>query len=157
MNFISNEHHDRPDAASPKRSILQRDGWYVGPFKTYKESVAAPPSDAAQPEWTYTIEHNLAVYNVVGTDKKTRARIIASCFKREDAERIMALYTHPEDAPEGRPKVTITKPSHEWVLSVNGHLVWSSTDSCGLQWQAEQIAAALGVQLNRDVRDKGEG
>ena len=43
-------------------------------------------------EWTYTIEHNLAMYNVVGTDKKIRARIIASCYEREDAERIMALY-----------------------------------------------------------------
>ena len=64
-----------------------------------KERAERP--DAAPPEWTYTIEHNLAMFNVVGTDKKTRARIIASCYEREDAERIMALYAHPEDAPEG--------------------------------------------------------
>lgn len=42
--------------------------------------------------WTYTIEHNRGLYNVVGTDGKTQARLVASCLHEEDAKRIWELY-----------------------------------------------------------------
>ena len=116
-----------------------------------RPDAAAPSSDAAQPDKESDLVSKFIFYYL--SDSILRGFQLERVLRHlRKAEKETA---HPEDAPEGRPKVTITKPSHEWVRSGNGHLVWSSTDSCGLQWQAEQIAAALGVQLNREVRDKG--
>ncbi len=42
--------------------------------------------------WKYTIEHNYGLHNVVGSDGKAKARLVASCHHRVDAERIMDLY-----------------------------------------------------------------
>ncbi len=46
--------------------------------------------------WTYTVESNYGRHHVVGTDNKTKARLVASCLHRKDADRICAMYTADE-------------------------------------------------------------